>query len=249
MKTIDITTTQKVTIEYELAGLRDRFLAHLIDLMVVGAVWLIIYIFFSMAFYDDFRMDDNGMGETVYYFLLMFTFLLYHFLSELLMDGQSVGKKAVGTKVIKLNGKQASASDYFLRALFHFIDTIMSIQTLGALMIVSTDKNQRLGDLAANTAVIRVKFNLRFRLEDIMKINSLANYEPKFPDVRQFTEQDMLLIKSVVARNRMFRNPAHREALNNLVRDLMLKLDIVDPPKDRIKFLKTLIKDYIVLTR
>ncbi len=250
MKTIDITTTQKVTIEYELAGLRDRFLAYLIDNMIISAMWLFAYLIFSAAFYNEFILDENeGSQSLIYIMLPIFTFILYHFLSELLMDGQSIGKKAVGIKVIKLNGKEATPSDYFIRALFHFIDTFLSMHVLGAIMVLSTDKSQRLGDLAANTAVIKIKFNLRFRLEDILKINSLADYEPQFPDVRQFTEQDMLLIKSVVARNRQFNNSSHREVVNTLVRDLMLKLDIVEPPKDKIHFLKTLIKDYIVLTR
>ena len=252
MKTIDITTTQKVTIEYELAGLRDRFLASLIDIMLIGAVVVIFSIIMSVAFFNDFNTDASSSGQSS--FLLqglipLFIFLTYHFLSELLMDGQSLGKKAVGIKVIKLNGKEATASDYLLRSMFHFIDSLFSLYILGALLVLSTDKNQRLGDLAANTAVIKVKFNLRFRLEDIMKINSLADYEPAYPDVRQFTEQDMLLIKSVVARQRQYNNPAHKEAVNILVRDLMLKLDILDPPKDKIHFLKNLIRDYIVLTR
>ena len=252
MKTIDITTTQKVTIEYELAGLRDRFLASIIDLMLIGAVGTVFVLILAAAFRDDFFLDDSSTGQAT--FLLqglvpLFIFLTYHFLSELLMDGQSLGKKAVGIKVIKLNGKEATASDYMLRTLFHFIDSLFSLYILGALLVVSTDKNQRLGDFAANTAVIKVKFNLRFRLEDIMKINSLADYEPAYPDVRQFSEQDMLLIKSVVARQRLYNNPAHKDAVNTLVRDLMLKLDVVDPPKDKIHFLKTLIRDYIVLTR
>ncbi len=250
MKTIDITTTQQVTIEYELAELKDRVLSYVIDNLIISAVWLLLYLIFSAAFYTEFTLVENdGSRSMVYYMLPLFTFILYHFLSELLMDGQTLGKKAVGIKVIKLNGKEGTASDYFIRALFHFIDTVLSVHVLGAIMILSTDKSQRLGDLAANTAVIKVKFNLRFRLEDIMKINSLADYEPLYPDVRQFTEQDMLLIKSVVARNREYNNSSHKEAINILVRDLMLKLDIVEQPKDKIYFLKTLIKDYIVLTR
>jgi len=252
MKTIDITTTQKVTIEYELAGLRDRFLATIIDMMIIGFAGGIFIAIFSSAVWDQISdgVRYTNRGSMLISFLIpMFIFLCYHFFSELLMDGQSFGKRAVGIKVIKLNGKEAGASDYLLRTLFHSIDNIMCLGVLCSLLVISSDKSQRLGDLAANTAVIKVKFNLRFRLEDILKINSIADYEPIYPEVRQFSEQDMLLIKSVVTRQRMYNNPAHRDAVNILVRDLMLKLDILDPPKDKIHFLKTLIRDYIVLTR
>ena len=50
MQTIDITTTQNVTIEYELATLRDRFLALLIDVMVVGTVYFILFITITVSY-------------------------------------------------------------------------------------------------------------------------------------------------------------------------------------------------------
>ncbi len=252
MKSIEITTTQNVTIEYELAGLRDRILSQLIDLMIIFAIGLALYLVLLIAFHEEF-FPDNGTGNTKSWIILsllpMLTFTAYHFLSELFMDGQTVGKKAVGIKVIKLSGTEPTASDFMLRALFHIIDSFLSSFVLGSMLISSTDKGQRLGDLAANTAVIKVKFNMRFRLEDILKINSIEDYEPKFPDVRQFSEKDMLLIKTIVARNRIYNNPSHNEVVQKLVKDLMLKLDIREYPEKPILFLKTLIKDYIVLTR
>ncbi|MGB1216418.1 MAG: RDD family protein [Saprospiraceae bacterium] len=246
MKTIDITTTQKVTIEYELAGLRDRFVAMLIDVMIIGAIWVVLSLLLISALQNE--MDEwsaarlAGMAVT-------FTFIGYHFVSEFLMGGQTLGKKAVGIKVVKLNGQEMMATDYLLRALFHFVDIIMSFGILGSLLITSTERSQRFGDLAANTGVIKVKFNMRFRLEDILKISTLDKYEPQYPDVRQFTEDDMLLIKSVIARHREFGNSAHQDVVDQLTRDMMLKLDVTQTPKDKINFLKTLIKDYIVLTR
>ncbi len=246
MKTIEITTTQQVTIEYELAPYRERILSALIDALVVGAINIIIGFIYAGIMSDD---DFNNFSPDRFWQLYILIFMLYHFLSELLMDGQSLGKRTFGIKVIKLNGKEAGPNDYFLRSLFYIIDGFFSMAVLGSMLIISTEKSQRMGDFAANTAIIKVKFNLRFRLEDILKINSLADYEPLYPDVRQFTEQDMLLIKSVIARHREYNNSAHKEVVNNLVRDLMLKLDIIEEPRDKIHFLKTLIRDYIVLTR
>ncbi len=249
MKTIEITTTQKVTIEYELAGLRDRFLAQLIDYMVIFGIGLVLYLLLLAAFNEEVTSDNGERAAIIAGLLPLFLYIMYHFLSELLMDGQSIGKKSVGIKVVRLDGKEVTPSDYLLRAIFHFIDSVLSVYILGSMLISSTDKSQRLGDLAANTAVIKVKFNLRFRLEDILKINSLADYEPLYPEIRQFSEEDMLLIKSVIARSRQYGNDAHKQVINQLVRDLMLKLDVRQEPRDKIHFLKTLIKDYIVLTR
>ena len=155
----------------------------------------------------------------------------------------------MGLKVVRLDGKEPGLSDYLLRAVFHIVDSLFTFGVLGALLISSSNKSQRLGDMTANTTVIRVKFNLRFQLEDILKINSLEDYEPTFPEVRKLSEKDMLLIKNIIARERKYRNQAHTQVVNDLITKLMDILDIVERPKDKIEFLKTLIRDYIVLTR
>ncbi len=246
MKTIDITTTQNVTIEYELASLRDRFFGFFIDSMVVLIIYSVVATIFSIGLFDE----ASGLTMNLVGMLLPIgTFILYQLISEVVADGQSFGKKAMGTKVVRLDGKEPGFSDYLLRAIFHIIDTVFSLGVVASFLISSSNKNQRLGDMTANTAVIRVKFNLRFRLEDILKINSLEDYEPTYPEVKRLSEKDMLLIKTIIARYRTHRNEAHQKVVNELVLNLRNQLDIAEHPTDKIGFLKTLIRDYIVLTR
>jgi hypothetical protein len=176
-------------------------------------------------------------------------FLGYHLLSEVLGNGQSWGKKSMGIQVVRLDGREPGLSDYLLRAVFHIVDTITSVGILASLLISTTAKNQRLGDITANTTVIRIRQNRRFKLEDILRINTLEDYEPQYPAVRQLSEQDMLLVKNVVNRYQTYHNPAHRQAVEELVDRLQELLHIEETPPDKIGFLKTLIRDYIVLTR
>ncbi len=244
MQTIEIRTTQNVTIEYELTSLRERFFAFFIDGLIVGMIYFVVMIILANTVGDI--LFENPMLISL---MLIGIFVFYQLFSEILADGQSWGKKAMGTKVVRLDGKEPNLSDYLLRAVFHIIDSIMSLGILAALMISSSNKNQRLGDMTANTTVIRIKFNLRFRLEDILKINTIEDYEPTYPEVRQLSEKDMLLIKTIISRYRKHRNKAHREVINELVGKLVQQLDISEPPRDKIAFLKTLIRDYIVLTR
>jgi uncharacterized RDD family membrane protein YckC len=244
MQTIEIRTTQNVTIEYELASLRERFFSFFIDGLIVGTFYFVLMMILANTAGDI--LFENPVLISL---MLIGMFIFYQLLSEILADGQSWGKKAMGIKVVRLDGKEPNLSDYLLRAVFHIIDSIMSLGILAGLMISSSNKNQRLGDMTANTAVIRIKFNLRFRLEDILKINTIDDYEPTYPEVRQLSEKDMLLIKTIISRYRKHRNKAHQELINDLVKNLMQQLDIVEPPRDKIAFLKTLIRDYIVLTR
>lgn len=243
MKTIDIRTTQNVTIEYEVASVLERGVAIVLDTLII--ILINVLIFFLGGF-------EGIGGDLMFYLRLLLSFggfMLYQLVSEIFGDGQSWGKKLMGIKVVRLDGRAPGLTDYLLRAIFHFVDTIFSFGVIALLMISSSAKKQRLGDMAANTTVIKVKQNLRFRLEDILNINSIEDYEPQYPEVKALSEQDMLLIKHIISRNRLYRNKAHQEAVDDLVHQLSERLHILDKPQNKIAFLKTLIRDYIVLTR
>lgn len=248
MQTIDITTAHNVTIEYELASLRDRFLALIIDIVIVAAVYLLLFVTVVNLFFFDF--DGSGFLAYVLISLMPIAlFILYSFFCESIMNGQSFGKKAVGLRVMRIDGKEPELSDYLIRAIFHLLDTLLSSGIVGALLIGSSVRRQRLGDIIAHTTVIRTRFDLRFRLEDILRINTLENYQPVYPQVRKLSEEDMLLVKTILSRYQKYPNAAHRETMDLLVKKVAGILDIREQPADQGAFLKTLLKDYIVLTR
>ena len=243
MRTIEITTTQNVTIEYELATLRDRFFAYFIDWLIIIAVCVFLSTLLLVAF------EVFNSGSVVGFLMPVGIFILYQVFSEIFANGQSWGKKAIGIKVVRLDGKEPSVSDFLLRAVFHIVDTVISFGVMAALLVSSSAKSQRLGDMTANTTVIKTKYSLLFRLEDILKINTLDDYEPTYPEVRRLSEHDMLLIKSIISRYQKYRNKAHQEVVDELVENLSQQLDLIKTPVDKIGFLRTLIRDYIVLTR
>lgn len=248
MQSIEIRTTQNVTIEYELATLQQRIFSHIIDIFIVGFIWLALTIIIGAVVGSAAQEDDFG-ALFLYFFLPIWGFIFYQLVSEVLANGQSLGKKAMNIKVVRLDGEEASLSDYLLRAIFHIVDTGMSLGVLAVLLVSSSGKRQRLGDMAANTTVIQMKQSVRFKLDDILKIDTLDKYEPEYPNVRILNEQDMLFIKNTIARYLEYRNPAHIKAIQELVDHLRNILEIDEVPKNKIEFLKTLIRDYIVLTR
>ena len=247
MQTIDITTTQNVTIEYELAVLRDRILAFFIDSMILGAIYFLLLMLILTAFGQ--YINDGMMTYALGFLIPILGFMGYHFISELLASGQSWGKKAMGIKVVRMDGKEPNMTDYLLRATFLLVDVLACLGVLGTLLISTSSKNQRFGDMAAGTTVIKEKATQYFRLEDILKINTLENYQPKYLAVKKLSEEDMLLVKNVISRYRSFSNEAHAAAINKLVDRLCVLLEIQEKPVDKINFLRTLIRDYIVLTR
>lgn len=245
MATIDIRTPQNVTIEYELASLRDRFAALFMDIIIVLSVYLLIVI----LLFEVIAVDFDGIIIRFIMLLPLVIFFFYQLLFELFADGQSIGKRAVGLRVIRIDGRETGLGEHALRAIFYFIDLLLSLGTIGALLISASTNRQRLGDMTANTTVIKVKFNMRFRLEDIMKINTLEDYEITYPNVKNLSEQDMLLIKNIISRYNKYKNEAHQSVVDELTSKVMTELEIKEQPENKIEFLKTLIRDYIVMTR
>lgn len=246
-KFIEINTTQNVTIEYELAKLRERGLAWLLDIAIVLVGY---FVFFQLlhAILGD-AMEETGWAMLVVLFPVL-TYFLYNILFEIWNIGQTPGKMALSIKVVRLDGKDPEWSDVVLRAVMHLVDSLFSFSVIGAMLIKTTGKSQRLGDMAANTTVIKIQASqYQFRLQDILSISTLENYKPVYPQVRRLSERDMIFIKNVLSRMQRYPNQAHDEVVEDLVTHLMPILEIGQRPLQRVDFLKTLLKDYIVLTR
>lgn len=242
MRTIEITTTQKVTIEYELATLRDRILAFFMDQLILLVALLLLLLFYTSLF-------GTMALYSFYLFVGVPTYIFYTLVSEILMNGQTLGKRLIGIKVVKLTGKEPTTGDYATRWAFRLIDIFLSVGAIAMMLISSSNKAQRLGGITSNTTLIRIRFSPRFRLQDIERISSLDNYTPTYPQVRELSEQDMLLIKNIVSRTKKYPNAAHQMVMEHLVETVATILQIDSIPTNRQEFLKTLIRDYIVLTR
>ncbi len=247
MSSIDIQTTQNVTIAYELATLKDRFLAALIDGLIT--MMLSLGIIFTASWIVGDVFGEDGSLLMVVRFIPIITFMGYHLISEIVANGQSWGKKLIGLKVVRLDGAEAGLSDFLLRAIFHIVDTIFSLGILAAMMIASSQRKQRLGDMTANTTVIKLTPEKVTRLNDVLKISTKENYTPVYQDIKHFKEADMLLVKRAILRYKEYPNSAHKEALLLLAEKFRELLELEAMPKDKMKFLETILKDYVVLTR
>lgn len=249
MASIEITTTQNVTIEYELANLRDRFLGVMLDSIIVA---LIIYVFAILLSFSGMALFQSRFLGILLSLSPIWMLILYYITCETLLNGQTLGKRAMGTQVVRLDGGRVRLSDLLLRSVLILADYVFSAGVFGALLISTTDRKQRLGDMAAGTTVIKLSKARRYLLSDILSISSRETYTPQYPQIRSLTEEDMLYIKTAILRYQRYPNTSHTEAIDELCRHLCNVLDIhisLYTTNQQLDFLKLLIKDYIVLTR
>ncbi|MBO71999.1 MAG: RDD family protein, partial [Flavobacteriales bacterium] len=94
-----------------------------------------------------------------------------------------------------------------------------------------------------------IKPRNQMSIKDVLKIKTQENYEPKYEGVVRFTEEDMLLLKNTLDRAKTNPNKHYKKLLALLTEKICKELDIKKVPKKRTKFLKTILNDYIVLTR
>lgn len=243
MKNIEITTAQKVTIQYELASVGNRIASFFIDIMIWVGALITLNIFALQAIGDNF--------ETYEYFayLIVIPFILFYTLiSEILLDGQTLGKRIMGLKVVKINGDPAAAFDYLIRWAFRFIDIWMSAGSVATLLISSSPYSQRLGGVLSGTTVIKKSATRRFTLKDILNIYSKENYEAQYPNAVRIPEKDMIFLKTVLDRCKKYKNKAHQQVLNDLAVKTAAILE-VSVPNEKEAFLRKVLSDYIVLTR
>ena len=242
MRTIEITTTQNVTIEYELCNLGERITAFILDQVIIISSILLLISLVSLAL-------PSYLVGNVNTIIAAGIFVLYSPTCEILLNGQSLGKRALRIRIVNLTGRQPHISDFMIRWAFRVVDIWLSLGSIAAILSSTTSNGQRLGGMLSNTTVIKDRPRMTSSLQNILSIHSLENYQPEYVDVKKFSEAEMLLVKKVIDRANKHPNEAHREALDALVNKISATLQLTTVPKNKIKFLKTIIRDYIALTR
>ncbi|SFT65014.1 Uncharacterized membrane protein YckC, RDD family [Lishizhenia tianjinensis] len=244
MKTISIKTAQNVQITFELAALGQRFTAYLLDLVILGFYMLIVNIVMSNSGLS--LRNDEFYIYTVLYFILTLPAFFYSPMLEYITKGQTIGKKALGIRVMKINGDNATLNEYFLRWLFKGL--AFALLPVEAVVILISKRSQRLADMMANTIVVKLNHTYDYTLSQVLNLNK-EKTKIQYPEVEQFTDEDMMFIKKVIQRVEEYNNPATREIAIDLVNELALKLQLDEVPKKKMTFLKKVLKDYVALTR
>jgi len=200
--TLHIKTPEGITFSLLLAGPVARFLAWAIDLACVSVIMMAINmgIGFTMIVSADFAQA----AAFISYFVIS---IGYGIFCEWYYKGQTLGKRLMSLRVMDVQGLRLHFSQIVIRNLVRFIDSLPACYLVGGLSCLLNPKSQRLGDLAANTIVIREPKVPRPDLEQILKLkyNSLRDHPHLIARLRQRTspnEADIAL-QALLRRNEL----------------------------------------------
>lgn len=246
MSELSIVTTQNVHINFNTAHIGDRILAYVIDLVVKVAYFLVlIYIIGNIGFVERFFNSlDSDYSRVVLLVTFLLPYFLYSLVLESLWEGQTIGKRIMKIKVVKVDGFQASFGDYLIRWIFRLVDINITSGIIGLVSILFSSKNQRLGDMTAGTAVISLKNNININHTILEEINE--HYVPIYPQVIKLSDNDMRIIKETYEKASATRD------FGTLIK-LRTKVEQVTGIKNQsgndIDFIRTVLKDYNYYTQ
>ena len=269
MAVIKVPTNFNIDVEFEIPEFYRRLISLLIDIVIEY-----FYLRIATEIFRSIR-DNSGWDIDTQYnlqavgLLLFLPVLLYHLVMEITMNGQSIGKKIMGIRVVNEIGGRPGISQFLIRWLLRVSDlwiavililvisdpdfgrdfetTFVILAALAFLitdiaLVVSSKKRQRIGDILAKTILINVR--TRGNIEDTVFMPVADNYVPSFPQIMQLSDNDINAIKSIleIARKKGDFNLAESASVKIKTH---LRIESAMPPFD---FLDVLLKDYNFLS-
>lgn len=254
MATVQINTAFNVELDFEIAPFNKRLFAYLLDFTL-----LIIYLFsMKQLLYGQFNLSEkNNIGFDI--LAISLPMLCYSLVTELLLNGQTFGKKLIRIRVISLDGGEPSFGQFVLRWItkcfewpfffgyifassFYVIAYIFYTCIFGIAVVITiliSKKSQRLGDMAAGTVVVDAKSTMSVRDTIFMDVRT-ENYKVSFPEVMRLSDNDINTIKTVLTKAKKNHNHDICMRVEYKIKDVLKigsKLSSVD-------FLEKLLEDY-----
>lgn len=264
MAVIKVPTSFNIDVEFEIPEFYRRLIAWMIDVVIE-------FCYFMLAIYVLNRMDKvmgNDYDINAIAIIVFLPIFIYHIVLEFTMNGQTIGKKIMALKVVHENGGRASFSQFFIRWILRVSDVwiiviaLLLLYTattgkseinfvfLGALiflvtdiiLVVSSKKNQRIGDILAKTILIRT--NRKASIEETVFQEVADSYTPLFPQIMQLSDRDINAIKSILETARKKGDMDVAIAAGDKIK-AHLKIESSLSP---FEFLDILLKDYNYLS-
>src|SRR5688572_7904699 len=269
MSVIKVPTSFNIDVEFEIPEFYRRLIALLIDILVQYCYMRIAFeIYKSVGRNSDFTDADTSYNLEAVGLILFLPLFVYHVVLEITMNGQSIGKKIMGLRVVNENGGRPSISQFLIRWLLRVSDvwivaliiilasapdfrnpetTFIILGALGFLitdviLVVSSKKSQRVGDILARTILIRT--NRKASIEETVFREVSDGYTPVFPQIMQLSDRDINAIKSILETARRKGDPDMAAAASEKIKT-HLKIDTTMPD---FEFLDVLLKDYNYLS-
>lgn len=154
---LSIATPERVALDLPIAGAGHRTLAYLVDFLCLAFFWAVA--FFALSFVvPDMELafsELSGLGKVLLITGLFVTQWGYWTVAEVLWNGRTLGKRAVGIRVARHDGAPVGVLESAVRNLCRAVDFLPAFYAVGLVSMLVDRKGRRLGDILAGTVLLR----------------------------------------------------------------------------------------------
>ena len=208
----------------------DRILAQLID-------WVVVYAYLILAIWIE---SELKIDEPWVVILTLMFWLFYTPFMEVMNQGQTLGKKIMNMRVVRADGSRPSLGAYIMRWMLFLVDGPMT-SFMGLIPMVLTKSNQRLGDLAAGTVVVKLQNYKKIQVS-LDEYDYLAkNYTPRYVQAADLSLEQIEIIRRTLLQTE---ESANYYRLSQLSEKVQQKLNIRRAETTDEQFLRRIMRDY-----
>jgi uncharacterized RDD family membrane protein YckC len=231
----------------ELAGLGNRILAAVVDSTLTVCAIVFLILIYSLTIYLFVHFSEPVSHWGIPFALLTFCLVIsifiiyygYYLFFETIWRGQTPGKRLAGIRVVEVNGKPVSTGAVWIRNLLRMIDE--GFLLIGLLFMLFDKNERRLGDLAANTVVIRERDS---KLSDEELPFTAILGEQDYLDTGRITPQEYDLLLSFLRRRQHLSKNNRPKVAQELQCYFANKLAIANQQVDPELFLEKVLLSY-----
>lgn len=238
---LNIDTPENVAFGYEIVGIGSRFMAALVDTLIIviiyALVWLAMFFIIGNLFGTESMASNFAFGL---FSLLGFIFIWgYYIFFEIYWNGRSPGKQLLGLRVVQQDGAPITITESVIRNLVRLVDFLPFAYGIGVVTMFIDGKSRRLGDLAASTLVVRDQEEVT--LDSLAQAASQSarqtNYEPvnaidfmvvEWP-LERLTENDIQLAEEFLRRQQSM--DSSTDLAGQILKRLLKRMDIQHPTR------------------
>ena len=229
---ISIATPEGVDVQLTLAGVGSRFIAAVIDQVIQWSIMLAAMLGLALAGTSSGLDDSDDAGALAIAVFVAVVFLVqfvYDVLFETLASGRTPGKRWTGLRVVRADGAPIGFVTSAVRNLLRLVDGLPGMYAVGIVAILASSRNQRLGDMAAGTLVVRERRGGRAKSQPVPVPATWAQAPPPAWDVSAVTADELATVRRFLERRGTLTPDARARLANELA--LRLRPKVVGPPE------------------
>jgi uncharacterized RDD family membrane protein YckC len=218
---LTISTPEGVEMHLTLAGPASRFVSATVDILI--QIVLLVCVGIVLGVSGKGIGLDSGVAVLLWAVVSFALITFYDIFFEVFRSGRTPGKRLNGLRVVRVEGHPVTFLTSTIRNVIRPIDFLPSVYLLGAVVILATRKNQRIGDVIAGTLVVRERSGSRAR-DPLRPMPTAAPPRQIAWDTSAITQEELAAVRQFLERRHEIDGRSRTELATTLAERLRPKV-------------------------